>query len=371
MKRLSAPCYAETKMEVDMRFRLLTLACLSLILVIFAMPAYASHRDRPCPNPEGEYYRPNVAYRIQDEQFVLYDIETDAVLTVLDDTMLTILPGNQLAYGDWYDWSPNCRYVFAINHWRPTETYAGRNVAIYDTTTGQRVAFFPGRDEFFEVRYSPDYHHLYIKSNTGNYLYSDGWAAPVFIAPYTFLDTAAGWTIRQTYQMRWDMELREFIVVFRGSSRIAHVFDIDTGALKVAVSVPDECTDEAAFKTEVNNSYLLVYTFRSGAPNNCVTVYNRDTGAMVSVDADTQTAYETDQIALSPDGRYLVIGMRALRVWDLHNLAPNVIDRDPLYRHEMPFSIMGAVQFLDNDTVETTSADGIQRWNIITGAQES
>lgn len=350
--------------------RMKLLGCLVLLLIVAAVPTYASHRDRPCEYTDGEYYRPNVAYRLQDNQLVLYDIQTDAIITVLDDTMLTILPGNRLPYGDWYTWSRNCRYVFAINHWKPTETWAERNVGIYDTITGQRVAFFPGRDIWFEVRYSPDYHHMYIKNHTGSYMLADGWTQPVFLAPYTILDTTAGWTIRQTYQMRWDMERQEFLVVFRGTSRSTHIFDMNTGALKSIVSVPDECTDEVYFQTVVDNSYLLVYTNRSGVPNNCVTVYNRNSGATVSVDVDTRTSYEYDQIALSPDGRYLVVGMLALRVWDLQTLAPNLVDRDPLYRHEGPISMIGAVQFIDVDTIETTSADGVQRWNIITGGLE-
>lgn len=354
-----------------MRFRLMILATLLLVLISFALPVFARDYGHPCPNTESEYYRPNVAFRIQDEQFVLFDIETDAVLVVLDDTMLNRLPGDRITYGDGYFWSYTCRYVFAINHWRPTDSGVGRNICIYDTISGQRVAFFPGRDDFFEIRYSPDYHHMFLKSRTGNYLLSDGWSAPVLIAPRTRIETISGATISQTYQMQWDLERHEFIVVFRGSSRTAHIFDIDTGALRAAVSVPDECTDEVRFKTEVNNSYLLVYTHRSGAPNNCLTVYNRNTGALLSVDTDTQTAYETDQIALSPDGRFLVIGMRALRVWDLQNLPVNLIDRDPIYRHEGPISMIGAVRFIDNDTVETSSNDGIQRWNIISGAQEN
>jgi WD40 repeat protein len=347
------------------------LASLLIVLMIVVVPTYAWHTEAPCPYTEGEYYRPNVAFRLRDDnQFVLYDTETEAVLSVLDDNMLSVLPGNQMPYGYRYEWSRNCRYVFALNHWKPTATWAGRNIGIYDAITGQRVAFFPGRDDFFEVRYSPDYRTMYIKVSDGSHMLGDGWSQAVFLAPYTYLATAGGQTIRQTYQMRWDMERREFIVVFRGTSRSAHIFDMNTGALKAVVSVPDECTDEVYFQTAVENSYLLVYTNRSGVPNNCVTVYNRNTGATVTVDVDTRTNYEADQIALSPDGRYLVLGMLALRVWDLQNLAPNLVDRDPIYRHEAPLSTIGAVQFIDNDTVETTSADGVQRWNIITGAQE-
>ncbi len=354
-----------------MTSRLMMLNILLFIFLTFTIPVFASHRDGPCENRDSEYYRPNVAYRIQDEQFVLYDMTTDAVLTVLDDTMLSRLPGDRLTYGDGYGWSANCRYVFAMNHWRPDGDNVSRNVAIYDAITGQRVAFFPGRDEFFEIRYSPDYRHMYIKSRTGNYLLTEGWSEPIFLAPYTIIETATHHTIRQTFQMQWDMERREFIVIFRASARTAHIFDIDTGALRAAVTLPEEsCTNEARFQTVLNNSHLLVYTHRSGAPDNCVGVYNRDTGTTVVVDADTQTLYENDQIALSPDARYLVIGMRALRVWDLHNLAPDIINRDPIYRHEGPIGIIGSVRFIDNDSVETSSSDGIQQWNIITGEQE-
>lgn len=72
-------------------------------------------------------------------------------------------------------------------------------------------------------------------------------------------------------------------------------------------------------------------------------------------------------IALSPDNRYLAIGFRAIRVWDLQNLEPAYEDRFPIYRHEGPFANIGFLQFVDNTTIETRSADGVQLWDLHTG----
>jgi hypothetical protein len=54
-------------------------------------------------------------------------------------------------------------------------------------------------------------------------------------------------------------------------------------------------------------------------------------------------------------------------VWDLNNLPANFDDRQPIYRHEGPIKVITAVRFIDSQTIETTSGEGVQRWNILTG----
>jgi hypothetical protein len=56
-----------------------------------------------------------------------------------------------------------------------------------------------------------------------------------------------------------------------------------------------------------------------------------------------------------------------LRVWDLFNLPEEFDARDPIYRHDGPSAYYPTVRFVDNTTIETTSADGVQLWNVVTG----
>jgi hypothetical protein len=73
-----------------------------------------------------------------------------------------------------------------------------------------------------------------------------------------------------------------------------------------------------------------------------------------------RTARDPEQLALSPDGHYLVIGRTVLRVWDLWNLPEQFEDRLPMYRHDGPFWSIQFVNFVAPEVVETSS-DGIQR----------
>jgi hypothetical protein len=135
-----------------------------------------------------------------------------------------------------------------------------------------------------------------------------------------------------------------------------------------AISNPQGCTAPINYTMSDDQRYIAIFTREkyAGHPA-CVTVYDRDTETQNSVNAGDLTSTRYTQIALSPDGRYLVIGILALRVWDLANLPANFADRVPIHRYEGPLDAIEKLHFLDNTTVETISNDGAQRWDIITG----
>lgn len=96
-------------------------------------------------------------------------------------------------------------------------------------------------------------------------------------------------------------------------------------------------------------------------------VWNLDTLEYANLPVRTGTAYVSDRIALSPDHHYLVIAWHMIRVWDLTNLPEDFDDRDPTYNYHGPAARIQSVRFIDNVTIETTSAEGVQRWNVETG----
>jgi hypothetical protein len=88
----------------------------------------------------------------------------------------------------------------------------------------------------------------------------------------------------------------------------------------------------------------------------------------VAVDANAQSAVLPGQIALSPDGRYLVLArIGTMRVWDLTALAEDVQQRDPIHRHRIvPNTVR--VRFIGETVVETTDFAGqTAQWDVVTG----
>lgn len=343
------------------RFPFSAVFTLTFLLLSFAVlrPAHAQteydYDPVACPYTDSPHYRPNIAETVQGNNLLLIDTATNAVLMTLDDSVLTY--HQRSIY-----WLQNCRYLLAQNIYRPYgETYPRRFTRIYDTLTGAYI-FESGREIWFETRFSPTQDQFIIKGATGTYLMSESLPSAVFL----FLQ--GGYSASMRYY-EWDMARNQLLVSFIRNSGYLMIYDIHTAALLDTLSQPDECSPTPVFYTKSADArYLILYTFR-GEPS-CVTVYDRDAGAVVAqVNGEQSTAHEPERFALSPDGRYLVIGLRALRVWDLWNLPEAFADRLPIYRYEGPIQQIDALHFISNEVVETTAEDTITQWNILTGAQ--
>jgi hypothetical protein len=98
-----------------------------------------------------------------------------------------------------------------------------------------------------------------------------------------------------------------------------------------------------------------------------VTIWDRDSLTHTQINVDHYAASSRNQIALSQDNRYLVIGDDALRVWDIQHLPERVEDRIPIYRHGGPKARIWSVRFSDWGVIETTSEEGVQHWDLHTG----
>lgn len=153
-----------------------------------------------------------------------------------------------------------------------------------------------------------------------------------------------------------------------GSSSVAVAYDLSTGAVVAEYSGTSRDWISGYyinFEVTEDNRYVIVTSYNNGP----VRVWDRDTGQSVTVNVNEGggVAHTQSQIALSPDGRYLAIGMNYLRIWDLAALAPALREQQPNYRYEGPTSRIRSVSFVDNNLIETISADGVQRWNVVTG----
>jgi hypothetical protein len=122
-----------------------------------------------------------------------------------------------------------------------------------------------------------------------------------------------------------------------------------------------------------DGSHVIVYV--TGGTVNSLTVWNIDQYIPFAINVDefvpssrrSSTGECSRRFDLSPDNRYLVVGFRALRIWDLQNLEPAYEDRLPIYRHEGPIARLGCLEFVDNTTIKTSTADGVQYWDLHTG----
>lgn len=330
-----------------------------LSLFVFALPTFAADSLEPklCPYTESPNYRSQHAVAVHDGQLVLVDPTTQQTLSTLDTDFLHFHPIDIF-------WTHNCRYVITLNVWMPNDLYdyAIRFSSMYDTFTGERIGRWR-RDEFFALRYSPTNQHFIMKRVDGTYLMSETFNAPVLM----FKHNSRGRSMRQ---YEWDLARGELLVVFFDNSGYVVRYDLNTGAELAAISNPPGCTPPVNFKKAEDERYLLVFTDagRGGSPA-CVTVYNRDTNQSWQINAGEMTGGTRDAIALSPDGRYLLLGSRALRVWDLANLPADFAAREPIYRHEGPLYVIDSLRFVAPTVVETHSDDGVQQWDILTGQQ--
>lgn len=145
------------------------------------------------------------------------------------------------------------------------------------------------------------------------------------------------------------------------------VYDLNTGATlfeyrNYGYTLNYEFSDDGRF---------VVLSSYSGP----VQVFDRASGmpiATVKVNEGGGVSHSSGQIELSPDGRYLAIGMLYIRVWDLTTLPSDLDAQTPTYRYEGPSGWIGNLQFLDNNVIETkTWGDAVNTWDLATGAQLS
>jgi WD40 repeat protein len=306
---------------------------------------------KACPYTDSPNYRVNQAVTVRDKQLLLIDTATGEVLQILDSGYESYFPFNIF-------WTENCRYVIALNVWMLNDLYEYpiRFSSLYDTFTGKMLDRWR-RDEFFALRYSPTKEHFIMKRIDGTFLMSETMSKPVLMFKHVPVR-------RSLHRYEWDLGQGELLVVFRQNTGYLFIYNIQTGEQRAVISQPEGCTVPLTF--DLIDEMILIYTQAGKSANPaCISVYNRETGTMQTVEAGELSTEERDRLALSPDKRYLVSGFRALRVWDL----ANTLSVEPLYRHEGPLGIITSVRFVGDRVIETVSVDGVQQWDILTGQE--
>lgn len=300
-------------------------------------------------------------YNYAERDFYLRNSLTDGEPIIFDDDMNTM---------ERVGWSPDCRYVLVeesfVDNSLPyddapvDDPYAytgGENLVIWNVESRSRVAEIarPYRDNTYTFHWwSPDRERAVIRTTTGSYIVELATGQTTLL---TFTNNdGAFYTYANVY---WDYSRGQLLV--SGWDYI-YAFDMQTGVERLRLPGSNSATyfGGSRFSVGTDNTTLFAGTY----------VYNLDTleNAHFDVDLPNRQFYG-NLVALSPDARYLVMARDMIRVWDLENLPEELNDRDPIYRYQGPDARIRRVRFVDNVTIETTSARGVQYWNIETGAE--
>lgn len=297
-----------------------------------------------CPHSDGAYFQAGVfpRYELRNQRLLLVSWTTGQIVREVETSLNT--PRFNIM-----GWSPDCRYLTAaLGDWETT---------IWDVTTSQRVGSFPGAG----LRWSPDSQQALLTQQGGLFLWTVGAGDPVRLGDFQgdyvmdYWDAARG-------------ELWLMIYSWYYSEPGVTVYDRQSGQQIAYYDNPAGQSQQTGFTFSADGSRVIVYTVRGqDAQSVGVTIWERGTDNRVEVRAVGEAASTGSRIALSPDGRYLVIGRHFLRVWDLTALPDSLDARTPVY-FAGPAAVITQVRFVDSAIVETLDSVGSrQQWNITTG----
>jgi hypothetical protein len=312
-----------------------------------------------CNHAEGSaIYRPDgvvVRYEFRNARLLLVSMTSGEIVQTLESSLTTSNLAN-LA------WSPDCHILFGT---------ANGDAILWDTLNGGRIATFAQVTLKNPPHWNPGRDALILEARGGSYLWNFRQGNPILLNFTGQTCPSSYWYFN--WQVEWDNARNQVLIApnFAGGS-IVIAYD-QTTARQMAFFDNDCQQGPVKFSITPDDRHVIVFTSENESfPSyyKAITLWDRETMQHVTVDANSQSAVLPSQIALSPDGRYLVlarIGM--MRVWDLAHLPDDVQQRDPVYRHRIEPNT-NSVRFVIGTVVETTDFNGKKlQWDVISGAQ--
>jgi hypothetical protein len=270
-----------------------------------------------------------------------------------------------------FRWSPDCRYVLMRE---PSRYGEPGTWVLWDAANNVRIGDIEGfisAGTGTEPQWDPNSSYMIVPiNNVGTYL----------------------WDISENHQMlltenecglvkvHWDYEQR----LVYGTSPLEYTdnwcsgnvnvdglraYSMNTG--EVVRQYDDVIRFSISYEVSDDNRFITLSSFSSTDPINIIDRVSGEVISRVDVTEGGQLrpGHNLSQIDLSDNGRYLVIGLRYIRVWDLQNLPADFNDHRPIYRYEGPSEYIREIHFLDNHTVETVTREGVQQWDLTTGEE--
>jgi hypothetical protein len=366
---------------------------LTLIISVLILPA-AQAQDTPilsddppypCPNANGAYYQAGVFPRFDaaTRSLVLVDAN-GATIRTLDHIEQNVRIIN---------WSPDCRYLTGalgvIGRYESGESRSSgedyvnwdsrQELVIWDVYSGQRLTSLvrAGGGSFLPsnlVRWSPQSDRALIATAYyGHFLWRADSQAVTELERADLGGWYRGYSMNQLY---WDTSRQWLWSTATGN---VVTFDMESGLVQAVFSVcpnntPADCWGETRFGFSPDSAKLIVYSLNAPRMDwGSITIHDLTTREAMTVNTEGFAAphipYSTTYpVALSADNRYLIAGYDAIRVWDIQNLPATFEERLPIYRHAGPEATIDSLRFADWGIIETTSAEGVQRWDLHTGA---
>jgi len=292
-------------------------------------------------------------YSTSEGRLTVYDFQSQEIRVVAEN----------LNRGRILGWSQNCRYLIGeisfVNRTLPYDTapiddtraYSrGEILVFWDVITGGEIAAFPNPRRSWTrqptVWWSPDGNSVMIRVTSGQYLLHLNSRQSTLL---TFNNDGRTYlNISPSPNVYWDYARGQ---IYLNTSKGVTAFDMLTGNERYSLS------GRRSFIVAPDNLTLI---------QGWLTIWNLDTLENIQFDNEG-FGDKNARVALSPDRRYLVITDDMIGVWDLTHLAADIEMRDPIYTYAGPNALIQSVRFIDNVTIETTSAEGVQRWNVETG----
>lgn len=307
-------------------------------------------------------YRPSdviVRYEARNKRLLLVSWQTGEIVRELE----TSLSLSSSDVGVW-DWSPHCRYLFGTANDRSDSV-------IWDVVNGGRAATTHLTPKY--TYWNPDRDNLILEAHGGSYLWNFTQSDPILLTFSGKYQSTGYWYFN--WEVVWDNQRNQVLVnpnYIDGTGVIAYD---QASAQQIAFFDTASLYAPVKFALSRDNRHVIVFTSEDEAfasYSKTITVWDRDTMQAISVDAHSQSAVLPGQVALSPDGRYLVLArVGTLRVWDLANLAENLWARDPIHRYPIEATTR-SVRFVSDTVVETTDLfNQIAQWDVVSGAPVS
>ena len=316
-----------------------------------------------CHHADGStLYRPDgvvLRYEFRNARLLLVSIATGDIVQTLEDSFVTSDLMN-------LSWSPDCHILFGT---------ANGDALLWDTLNGGRIATFAQVIPKNPPYWNPNSDNLILEARGGSYLWNFRSGSPPILLDFDGQPCQAQRYRYFNWQVEWDNAGSQVLVApnYAGGSI---VIAYDQATAQQITAFDNHCQQgPVKFNLLPDNRHLIVFTSENEAfagYYKAITVWDRTTMQSMTVDANTQSAVLPSQIALSPDGRYLVLArIGTLRVWDLTALAEDIKQRDPLYRHVIEPNT-SSVRFVGAAVVETSDFNGKKlQWDVVSGAQVS
>jgi len=326
------------------------------------------------------WYYPEDNPVCENDSHLSYNADANQIVLRLDDDSLVRVVVANVADISGVRASPGCRYLLAYSTPVTNEPAPYDNAPVddasydrmsdelvfYDAYTGAELLRVPHPYRYYanaQVAWSPDSNWAMIRVSTGNFIWD---VVQNRLMPITAPTEV--WYGEADQLVYWDFERGQMLITSRAG---VLSFDLHTGEQRAHYS----CDIYSRNGYCSAYYFLSSFTIRDGRTLFVafpyfgeIGVHDLDSGASHQFYIGSSATHLGERIAISSDGSLLAIAQGYIRIWREWLEVPLYgTSRRPIYEFDGPASAVTSIRFIDDGTVETVSAEGVQQWNITTG----